>query len=376
MGRVPHRPLPVGIEQIVPEEPGRRATSAACHLRHPPDEVHDVIHEVVGGDIVRQDRGVVAGAPPIFPPAHLHVAFAILLHDCEGRRRKMPAWGRCHQPVGAGGVQHRHRDYVPPRRRGRGPHYPAELDFGHQLLQQGLPVLAGPGPRRPPPDVLPVGRGQLIQRRRVLIPAVLPVLPAGAAPHLAKHVEPIGEVRRDPGDVGVPHHAEELEEDRDLCRPVLIRRGVCAAHWRRALGHPRLRLCRPFCHHLFDLSQHLAADPHHIVAPRGDELHNPLDRRLQLRAPGDRAMGQPERLPPVFVRVILWEVQPGRQAGWGAHVQGSSAELGRHPRHRGSAGCATVSAMSMARRRRATPQCQPLATNRCLERSSPSPRSV
>ena len=41
-----------------------------------------------------------------------------------------------------------------------------------------------------------------------------------------------------------------------------------------------------------------------------------------------------------------------------------------------SAGCATVSAMSMARRRRATPQCQPLATNRCLERSSPSPRSV
>ena len=105
MGRVPHRPLPVGIEQIVPEEPGRRDTSAACHLRHPPDEVHDVVHEVVGGDIVCQDRGVVAGAPPIFTPAHLHVAFAILLHDCEGRRRKMPAWGRCHQPVGAGGVQ-------------------------------------------------------------------------------------------------------------------------------------------------------------------------------------------------------------------------------------------------------------------------------
>eukprot|EP00439_Symbiodinium_sp_Y106_P003284 s542_g1.t1 len=69
VGRVPHRPLPVGIEQIVPEEPGRRDTSAACHLRHPPDEVHDVVHEVVGGDIVRQDRGVVAGAPPIFTPA-------------------------------------------------------------------------------------------------------------------------------------------------------------------------------------------------------------------------------------------------------------------------------------------------------------------
>ena len=68
VGRLLHRPLAVGVQEVVPEDVNLRALG-----RHPPGHRHKVPGVVVRGE-VQFDGGVVRGASPVFSSAYLHLA--------------------------------------------------------------------------------------------------------------------------------------------------------------------------------------------------------------------------------------------------------------------------------------------------------------
>ena len=261
--RSANRPLPVGVQEVVPED-----HQSANLRRHPSCKVDEAAHKVVRRHVGDCDRRVVARSAPILRPPHFELAVLVGLAHWKGGGEECVTRGRLFDGVDVPVVgDRRGPNSSQPLWRLGWSKYPAQPLLGDELKQEFLGVLVDPRRVDLAADVLGVGGDEVVDGHRVLVLPVVSRSPSGAWADLAEHLEAVGHVLGQRREVRVVQPAQKFQERQYLRRRRLVRRRVGGSDPRRACRQPCPGLLVEVVDDQVDLGDDFPSDPHQVVFP-------------------------------------------------------------------------------------------------------------
>ena len=301
---------------------------------------------------------------PVLAASELDLPLLVLLHNGEGRCRQELLCGGVEEGVAATDVGQRHRLARPVRRFSQRAYHPAQPLLFDQFLEQLLGVLRL--------QVLWVASTNVLYVLGVVVPAVGALAPSW--PHLAHHVEAVGEVVGYAVHVGVVQSPQEVEEDEDLRGPDFVGCGKGLPHRRRPVFKPLVEVILAVLDELLDFLPYLPPDPMDVVAELAPDDEQELLRRLEGRPCRGRVGHVGRKLPENDgAHAVFW---CGCRCLWRPAFHREAGLEDADEVDGGGSVVLPVCATSMHSSRAATPQCQPLPTSRCLVRASTPLTSV